>query len=868
MKTPQTVFLKDYQVPDYLISNVDLTFDLEEEATTVTSVLTVKRNDVSMQKNAPLILDGEQLELISIKIDEKKLTNQDYKLTDKTLTIDNVPESFHLECITKIEPQKNLSLEGLYKSSGIFCTQCEAQGFRKITYYLDRPDVMAIFTTTIIADKKKYPILLSNGNKIATQSMSDGKHLAKWRDPFKKPAYLYALVAGDLGEVTDSYITKSGKKVDLKIFVNKGNEDRCAHAMSSLKRAMKWDEDTYGLEYDLDIFMIVAVDDFNFGAMENKGLNIFNSNYILAKPSTATDGDYEAIESVVGHEYFHNWTGNRVTCRDWFQLSLKEGLTVYRDQEFSSDMGSRAVVRIANVKHLRNFQFTEDAGPMAHPIRPASYMEINNFYTLTVYEKGAEVIRMIATILGKEGFRKGINKYFSLYDGQAVTTEDFIYAMEQANNIDLSQFRNTWYNQAGTPVLKIKGEYNANKKEFLLSIEQNCPPSFGQEDKKPYHIPLSIGLLNSNGEEVKTAILEIKNEKEKFTIPSLLDKPIPSLLRDFSAPVKVEYDYTDQELLFLLTKDTNSFSKWEAAQKIYEKTLQKLIDSHQQGHVLLVEDRISQAFGEILNSNSKDNALTAQLLNLPDEAYLAQKQKIINPESIHAAREFLCSELVKRNEKQFFSMYEKLCVSNVYQYNAEEVGKRSLKNTILKLLLQNEVVEYQKIALSQFRNSNNMTDEMAALTALNQNNTSERETAIKEFYDKWSKENLIMNKWLSLQANSKVPGGLKRIKFLMNDPVFNINNPNKVYSLFVQFGMMNLVQFHDPSGEAYEFFADQVLVIDKKNPSVAARIVSIFNQWKLFDENRKSLMHKQLERIMKQDKISTGVYEIVSKNLQ
>lgn len=866
--TPQTIYLKDYQVPEYLISTVDLDFDLHEDEVIVTSKLEIFANPKCSNKNTPLILDGEKLELRSVKINGEELAKSAYITTEKTLTIQSVPAKFTLECVTKIEPQKNLTLEGLYKSSGMFCTQCEAQGFRTITYFLDRPDVMATYTTTIRAEKARYPILLSNGNKIAAKDLGNGRHMAQWKDPFKKPCYLYALVAGHLGKIEDSFTTKSGKNVVLQIFVNKGNEDRCAHAMDSLKRSMKWDEDTFGLEYDLDIFMIVAVDDFNFGAMENKGLNIFNSNYVLAKPATATDTDYEGIEAVVAHEYFHNYTGNRVTCRDWFQLSLKEGLTVYRDQEFSSDMTSRPVVRIGNVNHLRNSQFAEDSGPMAHPIRPQSYMEINNFYTMTVYEKGAEVIRMIATILGKEAFRKGIDKYFELYDGQAVTTEDFVYAMELASGVDLTQFRNTWYNQAGTPVLKVRGEYLADKKENLLHVEQSCAPTPGQEVKDPYHIPFSVGLLGKNGEDLAAKLLHVKKAKESFSFQNISEKPIPSLLRNFSAPVRVEYEYSFEELLFLLSKDKDSFARWEAGQKLGVQAMQQLIEHYEKDHSLQIDAKLAKAFGEVMCDPRLDHAFVAQLLDLPEESYMAQLQKVVNPNAIHAAREFLLDEIATVNEDRLFAIYKNLNTQVPFEYSAREVGRRSLKNTALQMLVQLGKPEYQELALTQMRSANNMTDEIAALAALNLVHTKQRDIALQEFYARWKHDSLVMNKWLALQAASKVPGGLERIKFLMKDPVFNANNPNKIYSLHMRFGTLNTVQFHAVDGAAYQFFADQVMEIDERNPSVAARVVSLFNQWKRYDESRKQMMQTQLERILAKPKLSPGVYEIVSKSLQ
>lgn len=861
---PKVVQLADYKVPEFIIETVDLTLDLHEDFTEVTSKLNLHRNPKSLEKEAPLFLDGEKLELISIKLNSKLLSATEYKLTDTSLTLPSVPNgNFHLECVTRIKPQENLTLEGLYKSSGMFCTQCEAQGFRKITYFMDRPDVMSIYTTTITADKSKYPILLSNGNLVEKRDLGDGRHLAKWNDPFRKPAYLYALVAGDLGKIEDHFTTKSGRRVKLEIFVNKGNEDRTAHAMNSLKKSMKWDEEAFGREYDLDIFMIVAVDDFNFGAMENKGLNIFNSSLLLAKPSTATDGDYEAIEAVIAHEYFHNWTGNRITCRDWFQLSLKEGLTVYRDQEFSSDMGSRAVKRIDDVNDLRSHQFAEDGGPMAHPIRPASYIEINNFYTATVYEKGSEVIRMIATILGKDKFRKGTDKYFEMFDGQAVTTEDFVHAMELASGVDLKQFRDSWYNQAGTPKLKVKSHYIDGK--YILEIEQSCAPTPGQPVKKPFHIPLAMALLDAKGNIMKEEILSIKKEKEVFEF-KVSEKPIPSLLRGFSAPVKLSYEYTKDDLLFLLAKDADSFSRWEAGQILALNTLQDLIQKHASGKPLSVDSQYLETLGSIALDEKIDPAFRARLLELPDESYLAQQQAVILVESLHAARDFLQEAIALHNEARFLKVYNSM-ISPEYRFESKEVGKRKLKAISLKYLTATKKPEYAKMALAQLKEGHSMADEMQALSALVHLDTVEREEALHHFYQKWNHESLVMNKWLSMQSISKVPGGLERIKRLMNDPVFSLINPNKVRSLIVAFGYYN-PQFHALDGSAYEFFSNFIMEADERNPSLAARITSLFNQWKKFDPKRQELMKHQLERIVAKPGISPGVFEIASKALK
>jgi aminopeptidase N len=863
---PQTIQLKDYKIPPYSISTVDLDFDLHEEHVDVVSHLKLEKNEKG--EGGALVLDGEKLELRSVKLDGKLLQPGEYAVTETALTIAKVPSSFSLEITTRIKPQENLTLEGLYKSSGMFCTQCEAQGFRKITYYLDRPDVMAIFTTTIRADKAKYPILLSNGNPIEQKDLGGGRHLAKWKDPFKKPAYLYALVAGDLGRSEDHFITRSGRRVKLEIYVDKGNEDRTAHAMDSLKKSMKWDEETFGLEYDLDIFMIVAVDDFNFGAMENKGLNIFNSSLVLAKPETATDSDYDAIEAVVAHEYFHNWTGNRITCRDWFQLSLKEGLTVYRDQEFSADHNSRAVKRIEDANMLRSRQFPEDAGPMAHPIRPSSYIEINNFYTTTVYEKGAEVIRMIATLVGKAGFRKGMDKYFELFDGQAVTTEDFVRSMEIANGIDLTQFRDTWYNQAGTPELRVKGYYDATAKRYDLEVAQSCPPSPGQKEKRPYHMPFSVALIDKQGKQVAEKVLQLKQEKETFSFANIHSEPLPSLLRGFSAPVKVLYDYSLDDLLFLFAKDADPFARWEAGQKASMQVLLKMVAAHADGKAPLVDERLLGAVGHVLEDTSIDDAFKAQLLEIPEEGYIGQQLAVIPVDSVHAAREALIEAIAKKHEAKLLKIYEACKDSGPYKFHHAAVGKRALKRTALQLLMATGNPSYRALAFTQLKSATNMTDEIAALGALVHAESKDREDALDLFYQKWKNETLVINKWLGLQALSKVPGGLERVKRLMKDPVFNINNPNKVRHLIGAFGSMNHVQFHALDGAAYRFLADFILDADTRNPSLAARMTSLFNQWKRYDSRRQELMKKELERIVAKAGVSAGVFEIASKALK
>ncbi len=864
MKTEgvKTIFSKDYKVPEFLIDSVELEFDLAEDSTRVKSAIEFSRNPKSTERSGRLVLDGEQLELLSVLVNGKK---PEYQLDEKTLTILNPPDKFTFQCETRIHPEKNTTLEGLYKSSGIFCTQCEAQGFRRITYYLDRPDVMATFTVTIRGDKQKYPFLLSNGNRIAERELEDGRHMAKWNDPFRKPCYLFALVAGDLERVDDHFTTKSGRKVKLEIYVNKGNKNRTAHAMESLKRSMKWDEDRFGLEYDLDLFMIVAVDDFNFGAMENKGLNIFNSRLILADPTSATDADYEAIEAVVGHEYFHNWTGDRVTCRDWFQLSLKEGLTVYRDQEFTSDMTSRGVKRIDDVSMLRSRQFPEDAGPMAHPIRPDSYMEINNFYTATVYEKGSEVIRMIATILGREKFRKGIDKYFERHDGQAVTCEDFVLAMEAASGADLSQFRH-WYSQAGTPTLRVSGEYDSGKKTFTLKVAQSCAPTPGQPEKKPFHIPLSMALLDSSGKELAARVLDVKKPEETFVFDGVKEKPVPSLLREFSAPVYLEYPYTESELLFLLAKDGDGFARWEAGQKLSQQVIQQQIDARLAGKSADISRAYVDAFGAVLSDARTDDGTRAEILSLPAQDYIEQLQKgALHPDAIWCAIDEVKGKIGAAHEGEFRKAYDERNTREAYRYDAASMGKRALKNTALGFLCHGG--RNSDLALAQLRNAANHTDEVSAMMVLKEAKGSVREEAMEYFYKKWSKDRLVINKWLSAQATSTGDGALERVQKLMHDPVFQINNPNNVYALVWAFAIRNPLHFHRADGAAYRFLTDVVLDIDARNPSVAARLAGSFNQWKRFEPKRRGLMQAELERLAGK-KLSPGTFEIITKALQ
>lgn len=860
----QTIYLKDYCPPDYQIQSVDLHFDLHEDHCLVTNQMRIKRVG---NKASSLPLNGEHLKLESIKLNGQVLRADQFEVDERLLVIYNTPEEFQLEIKTCIFPQNNTALVGLYKSGGMFCTQNEAQGFRRITYYLDRPDVMSVFTTTIEANRSKYPILLSNGNLISTGEMNNGRHWAKWNDPFKKPCYLYALVAGDLGKIQDSFITRSGRTVKLEIYCDKGNENRCYHAMDSLKKSMKWDEDVFGREYDLDIFMIVAVSDFNAGAMENKGLNIFNSKYVLADPSMATDFDYEHIEGVIGHEYFHNWTGNRITCRDWFQLSLKEGLTVFRDQEFSSDMGSRAVKRIDDVIKLRTMQFAEDAGPMAHPVRPTSYIEVNNFYTLTVYEKGAEVIRMIHTLLGPKGFRKGMDKYFELYDGMAVTTDDFVHAMEIANNVNLTQFK-LWYDQAGTPEIEVQRDYDPKAKKYRLQVRQSCPPTPESATKKPFHIPISMGLMDpETGRELAGGVLQLKKEVEEFTFSGIERQPIPSILRGFSAPVKLNIDLSNDELMFLLANDSDSFNRWEAGQQLMQRQMLKLISARQKGIEGDISTNLLEAFRQVLINEKLEPAFRAQALSIPPESYFTQLMEVVDVDAIHFSRDQFLTAVASRLKDDLAHVMRAHDSPSDRHFNAQAAGHRSLKNLCLEYMVLLGDKNSLELGIRQLKNAKNMTDELAALVSLSRVEGPDREIAMQIFYEKWKSETLVMNKWLTVQATSPFKSTLKRVKQLLHDPVYDSANPNKIYSLQVALGQNNPFVFHDISGEGYKFVADQVLEVDSKNPQVAARLVGVFNHWKKFDSQRQTRMRTELERILANPKLSKNVYEIVAKGL-
>jgi aminopeptidase N len=874
---PQTIFLKDYQAPAYFIDDIDLHFDLQDEFTIVKSLMRVRRSRLTADKTHQLVLNGEELVLELIKIDGKDLAPTQYELSPQMLIIHQVPDIFQLEIVTKIFPEKNTALSGLYRSGDKYCTQCEAEGFRRITYFQDRPDVLTRYTTTIVADAARYPYLLSNGNLIATGKSENGRHWAKWEDPFKKPAYLFALVAGDFDLVQDRFVTQSQREIALEIYVEKGYADQVAHAMHAVKEAMRWDEIAYGREYDLDVYMIVAIGDFNMGAMENKGLNIFNTKYVLAKPETATDDDYIHILSVIGHEYFHNWSGNRVTCRDWFQLSLKEGLTIFRDQSFSEDTLSQAVMRIRDVVDLREAQFPEDAGPLAHPVRPDSYIEINNFYTSTIYNKGAEVLRMMQTILGKSQFRKGMDLYFARFDGQAVTIEDFVSSMEDVSGVDLHQFR-LWYDQAGTPTLTVTDEYDAKKQSYSLTFEQSCPPTPGQPVKQPFHVPVRMGLLDANGEsiplhlgdeEVTTEkVLQVKNCSQRFEFNHVAHKPIPSLLRHFSAPVKLDFNYSDSELQFLFRHDSDAFNRWEAGQKYALRVLLKLVNDYQQGKDLILPAELVENIEYILEHDHQDQFLLAEMLLLPSEKYVGEQMAVVDVDAIHAAREFVLNELANELQGLLVKVYQD-CQSLAanYVFNMNAVGQRQLQNRCLAFLAR--LPQYTHLALQQLQDALrvNMTLTLPALTALANLDIPQRQEVLAEFYATWRHDALVIDKWFAIQATSQLPGTLAQVKALMQHEAFDIKNPNKVYALIGAFGHRNAIHFHAHDGLGYVFLREVVAQLDRLNPQVAARMVKPLTTWGRYDKERQELMREQLKQLL-DEKLSPDMYELVTKSLE
>ena len=869
---PQAVYLKDYTPPDFLIDQVYLEFELGKDKTIVTSHMQIRYNPDSGGPHSTLDLHGEELDLQYIELDGKRLNTDQYSCTDESLLIANVPKQFSLTIQTLITPQTNTSLEGLYKSSGNFCTQCEAQGFRKITYFLDRPDVMSKYTVRIQADKSHYPVLLSNGN-LKEEGLCNGKgegdqHYAIWEDPFPKPSYLFALVAGDLVFLEGKHRSASGKDIVLRIYTEKHNADKCEHALHSLQKAMQWDEQRFGLECDLDIYMIVAVDDFNMGAMENKGLNIFNSSCVLARADTSTDAEFMHIEAVVAHEYFHNWTGNRVTCRDWFQLSLKEGLTVFRDQEFTSDVTSRAAKRINDVRSLRAYQFAEDASPMAHPVRPASYMEINNFYTLTVYEKGAEIVRMYQTMFGIDGFRKGMDLYFKRHDGQAVTTDDFAAAMADANDTDLTEFKR-WYLQAGTPVVKVNDDWDANTNCYKLECEQSCPATPESNEKQPFVIPIKASLINEQGVCLADSqILNLHQRQQSFEYKDISSKPIPDLLQEFSAPVQLQYDYSNEQLALLLKYSEDSFNRWNAGNQLALNVLLADIVNSSQSNQSSVITILKDALAHAIQPNVTEPSLLADLLILPNEKDLEEHLEIIDVRPCIAVVEELQISVAQHLEGDLVTTYQ-TCFKNVeYQYNADEMARRRLQNICLLLLCLLNKDEYRSLAVKQFEQANNMTEQIGAINALIHIESEEREQVLSAFEKKWMNDSLVMDKWFAMHARSKVPNTLKNVQELMRHSIFTMSNPNKVRSLIGVFAGQNAYHFHNPDGSGYDFVAQQVLKLNDMNPQVASRLVRTLMRWRKYANPCGEKMREQLERVAKHKKLSNDVFEIVSKSLK
>ncbi|HIF5565752.1 aminopeptidase N [Vibrio parahaemolyticus] len=864
-QAPQAKYRKDYQAPSHTITDIDLTFDLYDNDTIVTALSKV----VQKGESTTLELDGEGLELRSVKVNGEDWAHHEVK--EASLVLFDLPAEFELEIITKIDPEANTALEGLYKSGGAFCTQCEAEGFRRITYYLDRPDVLAKYTTKVIADKATYPYLLSNGNRIAQGEAENGRHWVQWQDPHPKPAYLFALVAGDFDVLRDKYTTMSGRNVDLEIFVDKGNLDRAGHAMTSLINSMKWDEERFGLEYDLDIYMIVAVDFFNMGAMENKGLNIFNSKFVLANDQTATDRDYLGIEAVIGHEYFHNWTGNRVTCRDWFQLSLKEGLTVFRDQEFSSDLGSRAVNRIDNVRIIRGPQFAEDASPMSHPIRPDKVIEMNNFYTLTVYEKGSEVIRMYHTLLGEEGFQKGMKLYFERHDGTAATCEDFVSAMEDATGVDLKQFR-LWYSQSGTPTLRVNSEYNAEAKTYALTVEQFTEATQDQAEKQALHIPFDIELYDSkgqiipliiNGESVHN-VLDIKQDKQTFVFENVAEQPVPSLLREFSAPVKLKYDYSDAELIFLMKHATNDFARWDASQMLLAKYIRQNVNNVQTGSEVQLSEDLIDAFRGVLLDENLEPAFIAQVFSLPSINEITGWYKQIDVDAVDTVLNSITVSLSAALEDELSATYHTLKQAE-YTIDHAAIGKRALRNQCLQFLAHTD--KGNTLVKAQYEAANNMTDTIAAMSAANSAQLECREELMADYSDKWKHDGLVMDKWFALQGTNPAEDALEKVKATMNHEAFSLKNPNRTRSLIGSFLAANPVRFHDKSGSGYQFAGEILRQLNDSNPQVASRMIDPLLKFRKYDEARQVMIRAELEKLKAMDNLAKDLFEKVTKAL-
>jgi len=856
---PKAKYRKDYQQPEFTISTVDLTFELHPENTRVTNVMKVERQG---NHSKPLVLDGEDITLDSVKVNNEVIPAEKWKVENNQLVLETAFDSFELTIENTVNPSANEALEGLYLAEGTYCTQCEAEGFRRISYFMDRPDVLAKYRTTVIADKEGYPYLLSNGNRVEYREIEGGKHLAVWEDPHPKPSYLFALVAGNFDLLEDTFTTKDGRNVELQLFVDKGNLHRAPHAMESLKNAMKWDEERFNLVYDLDIYMVVAVDFFNMGAMENKGLNVFNAKYVLANPETATDQDFLNIESVIGHEYFHNWTGNRVTCRDWFQLSLKEGLTVFRDQEFSSDLGSRAVNRINDVKVIRSHQFAEDASPMAHPIRPDKVVQMNNFYTVTVYNKGAEVIRMIHTLLGEEGFQKGMALYFERFDGQAVTCEDFVAAMEDANGADFKQFRN-WYSQAGTPTVSVEQDYDAQQQKLTITLRQETPATPGQSEKAPFHIPVKWSAYSVKGQPLELSdeqLIHLKDKELTLSFENVAEQPVLSLFENFSAPVKVKRDISDDELRVLMAHSQDEFSRWDAAQTLFSRKVEQSISSET---ALELDEQTVTSCRNLLLGNS-DPALIALALTLPTPATIAENFNVIPVERINENLDALKQQLAEALKEDFISVYNKCSTKHPYELSAQDIAARQLKKTCLSYLALTS--NSDELLEQEFNQADNLTDQLAALQAAVWSNHSLAKTLLEAFDKQWRGEKLVMDKWFSTQALANNEATVERLTELMSHPDFSIKNPNRVYSLLAAF-TQNQAQFHRADGKGYQLVAEQIKVLNDFNPQVASRLVSAFVSWRRYDEKRQELMKAELKGIQSLPNLASDLFEKVESCL-
>ncbi|AWL11890.1 Membrane alanyl aminopeptidase [Saliniradius amylolyticus] len=855
----QSMRLADYRPPAYTITDVDLTFELEDHQTRVTAVSQVVRQG---ETQAVLELDGEHLTLLALTVDGEDKTPE--QQTDTALVLTDLPEQFELKVVTEIDPANNTALEGLYKSDGTFCTQCEAQGFRRITYFLDRPDVMAKYSVKVIADKHKYPSLLSNGNLVERGDLDDGRHWVRWQDPFAKPCYLFALVAGDFDCLTDRYTTGSGREVALELYVDKGNRHRGYHALASLKKAMQWDEQVYGLEYDLGVYMVVAVDFFNMGAMENKGLNIFNAKFVLADAESATDDDYFNIESVIAHEYFHNWTGNRVTCRDWFQLSLKEGLTVFRDQQFSADMASPALVRIKQARVIREHQFAEDAGPMAHPIRPEEVMEMNNFYSVTVYDKGAEVIRMLQRLLGQGGFRKGMDLYFERHDGQAVTCDDFVQAMADANGVDLEQFKR-WYSQSGTPQVTVQSEYDAKHQQLILTLSQHTPPTQDQADKQPLPIPFGVELVDEHGS--RSEVLSLSESEQRFCFDHVASNPAIACLTGFSAPVKVKQTIADSDLIRIALKGQDDFVRWDACQTLFSQHIHQLAEDSSRNSSEQVSEALSELIAELLKSPPEDAALLAEMLMLPSFDTLSQQQDIVNVDGLLRARKLIVTRLAQEFATQWQQLVDERPKQD-YAYTAEQANWRRLLDRAMFYLAHSELPEAETQLQQVYQDSDNMTQTLGVLTGCQQANLSLFDSLMSDFEQLWRKDSLVMDKWFSLHASRPQDDMAGQLESLMEHPMYSINNPNKVRAIWGPFAMRNPQAFHQADGRGYRLLTDYLLNLDSVNPQVASRLVTPLLAFKRFDLGRQQHMRQQLERLAEQATLSRDLYEKVTRALK